>query len=119
MAACVGFSLLHDPSYIRTNSPYTCDPGVPIRDGRRSVEALGSISTLEDVNRVREFVANTEFRPLICPLLSGPQIRHPPDRPHTRKGINERKIFNKLEKIEKERREVETKLEKLDIGYNG
>jgi hypothetical protein len=93
MAANVNFALTHDPSFIRTCSPYTCDPGTPIRDGRRAVESLGSISALEDVNRIRDFIAKTEFRPLIYPLLSGPQIRHPPERPSARKLIREKKAF--------------------------
>lgn len=96
LAACVNFTLTHDPSFIRTCSPYTCDPGTPIRDGRRAVEGLGSISLLEDVNRIRDFIAKTEFRPLIYPLLSGPQIRHPPERPSTRRIAREKKAFNKM-----------------------
>eukprot|EP01112_Ceratiomyxa_fruticulosa_P009332 TRINITY_DN2431_c0_g1_i2.p1 TRINITY_DN2431_c0_g1~~TRINITY_DN2431_c0_g1_i2.p1 ORF type:complete len:149 (-),score=23.47 TRINITY_DN2431_c0_g1_i2:104-550(-) len=41
LAATVNFPLLHDPSFIRTCCAYTCDPSIPIRDGRRSVEGLG------------------------------------------------------------------------------
>lgn len=83
-AAVVNFTLLHDPSFVRTSFAYTCDPSIPIRDGRRSVESLGSLMSLEDVNRFREFLATTEFRPLMYPLLSGPQIRHPPEEQYRR-----------------------------------
>ncbi len=100
MAANVNFTLMHDPSFIRTCTPYTCDPGIPIRDGRRAIEGLGSIATLEDVNKIREFIAKTEFRPLICPLISGPQIRHPPER-HNKRNY-EKKLNAKLARGERE-----------------